>query len=157
RKRTSTDATGSCSNSNCFATSMLVRRFIPVAFPPGRLILATRPNLTGFLGRNEDDRNRRGYPLGRECRDSVACNHGHLATNEITGHHRPPISRTSHCNKRRHTISEDRSARQTPDTRRRSMARSYYVHLLKSDRSRPRNTRRFHPVARALPPAVAHR
>src|SRR5262249_13107376 len=38
--------TNSCSNSNCFATNMLVRRFMPVAFPPGRLILATRPNTT---------------------------------------------------------------------------------------------------------------
>jgi hypothetical protein len=37
----------SCSRPNCFATNRLTRKLTPVTLPPGRLRLATRPNLTG--------------------------------------------------------------------------------------------------------------
>src|SRR5260370_20524177 len=35
--------------SNCFATSSAVWKLTPVALPPGRLRLATRPSLTGSM------------------------------------------------------------------------------------------------------------
>jgi hypothetical protein len=39
--------TSSCSSSKRFASSVTVKTLTPVAFPPGRLKLATRPSLTG--------------------------------------------------------------------------------------------------------------
>ena len=40
-------------------------KLTPVTFPPGRLRLATRPNLTGSPPIDEDNGNRRGRSLGR--------------------------------------------------------------------------------------------
>ena len=39
----------SCSNSNCLAVNALTKKLTPVALPPGRFRLATRPNLMGSL------------------------------------------------------------------------------------------------------------
>src|SRR5262245_21966568 len=36
-----------CSSCNCFATNVLARKLTPVTLPPGRFMLATRPNFTG--------------------------------------------------------------------------------------------------------------
>src|SRR5262249_30909739 len=60
--------TSSCSNSNSFGGSRLPRKLTPVTLPPGRLRLATRPNLTGVAADHEDDRYRRARCLDRECR-----------------------------------------------------------------------------------------
>src|SRR5262249_39977383 len=39
----------SCSNPSRFASKSLVKKLTPVTLPPGRLRLATRPNLTGSV------------------------------------------------------------------------------------------------------------
>src|SRR5262249_17814597 len=54
--------------SNSFGGSRLPRKLTPVTLPPGRLRLATRPNLTGVAADHEDDRYRRARCLDRECR-----------------------------------------------------------------------------------------
>ncbi len=36
-----------CSSCNCFAINVLARKLTPVTLPPGRFMLATRPNFTG--------------------------------------------------------------------------------------------------------------
>ena len=45
-----------------------VKKLTPVTLPPGRLRLATRPSFDRVAAAVEDDRNRRGRRLGRECR-----------------------------------------------------------------------------------------
>jgi hypothetical protein len=48
------------------ATISLTKKLIPVAFPPGRAMFATRPNLTGSSPAPKDDRDRRGSSFGRK-------------------------------------------------------------------------------------------
>ena len=77
--------TSSCSSSSRFGPSSTFNVVTPVRLPPGRFRLATSPTSTGSAAYREDDRNRRGRRLCRQCRRSAAGrdNHGHLAANQI--------------------------------------------------------------------------
>jgi hypothetical protein len=57
-----TPGASSRNRPNLFASIKLVDVIIPVALPPGRLMLSTRPALTGSLGKR--DWNGRGGPFG---------------------------------------------------------------------------------------------
>src|SRR5262249_30721733 len=65
----------SCSNPSCFDPSSATKKFTPVALPPGRLWLATRPNGTGSLLTPKDNGDCHGCRLGRQ-RDKLASSRG---------------------------------------------------------------------------------
>ena len=53
---------------NRLAANSAEKKLMPVALPPGRARLATRPSSHRVGGETEDDRSGRGCSLGRECR-----------------------------------------------------------------------------------------
>src|SRR5215831_19941622 len=79
--------TSARNSSSRFATSREVNRLTPVTLLPGRLRLAT------IAPCYEDDRNRGGRRLGRECRRVTTCceNHGWLTASQIGRQRGQPI------------------------------------------------------------------
>src|SRR5215831_7911252 len=67
-----------------FATTSAVKKLIPVALPPGRARLATRPSLT--FGDAENDRDRPGCGFSRQRRHRAPWrrNHTHLPMHQVS-------------------------------------------------------------------------
>jgi hypothetical protein len=80
-----TVGTSSCRISSCLAGNKLDRLVIPVRFPPGRLRLATKPNLHRVGSDQEDNRDRCSRILQRErrCRSTHAQDHSRLTSNDF--------------------------------------------------------------------------
>src|SRR5712691_10767806 len=86
--------------SSRFASSSVLKLVIPVAFPPGRLRLATRPSLTGSPPPVKTIGMVAVVALARHGRNAAAAcgNHGHMTANQIGSQgrklvvpiHRPP-------------------------------------------------------------------
>src|SRR6516165_3769837 len=84
--------TSSCSSASRLATTSVVKKLMPVALPPGRARLATRPNSTGS-SHAEDNRNCRCRRFGhdRNIRITERGNHGHTTTNQVINKRRQTI------------------------------------------------------------------
>ena len=77
--------TKSCRSRRRLATTSWVKKLMPVALPPGRARLATRPSWTGSSATAEDDRNGCGRSFGRKSSRRVGGrrDHGHLSAHQI--------------------------------------------------------------------------
>ena len=85
--------TNSCSSSSRFGPSSTFKLVTPVRLPPGRFRLATSPSCDRVAADREDDRNRRGRRLCRQCRRSTADgdDHAHLTADQIGRQRRQSI------------------------------------------------------------------
>ena len=75
------------------ASTSLRKSLTPVALPPGRAKLATRPSFTGSWPTAKTMRDRRGCSLrGKSGRVISSCgDHSHLPVDQIGHHHGQPI------------------------------------------------------------------
>src|SRR5262245_53990586 len=81
--------TSSCKSPSRLVASSAAKKLMPVALPPGRARVTTRPIFDRVFTDAEDDRNRRGRSFGRK-RGGIAAgrrNNGHATADEI-GHQR---------------------------------------------------------------------
>ena len=85
--------TSSCRSPSRLATTSSEKKLMPVALPPGRARLATRPSLTGSSADAEDDRDRRGRSFGRERSRRAAGrgDDGHTTADQVSHQRRQAI------------------------------------------------------------------